>query len=522
MAAKGCIARRNLALCRYDEMSASPRHSSLWEHPLTLADDLILPATRMKVMYLLLVLGFLPVLLLLATDRFAMLARLSAWTGLVLAGLPTLAILTNRRARPSSLAGLSLMITLCYFLATLHEERLLLRWGEARITESSVSLAMIYAALSIPVLQLGAGLCGSLGIPKLLPRLSLPLSDRALLGGGLLIVGWSLLFDVLRLRGVVPRQQQLISVLSILAPIDLGYAMVLIPSLRPGKQRLGLLFWSLTFVSSLVALMSGSLAPMVQPLLVYLLGWLLVRRRLRVWPIVLGVLAVLLFQPVKGEFRAKVWDREVRLSLVERAQLFVDLSARHWLGGETAPTVDRERSVKVAAARTASALQLAHIIEMTPAAIPHQLGKTYRYFRYTLLPRVFFPDKPSAQYADVWAAVMYGYTTPTGTAHVMVGLPQLAESYINFGFVGGLLVVLLVGFLLRIADEIFAHRHAGTGALALFLFFSQQVMRTFEGSAGQFWGGVLQQFGLYALVLFLYGALLRAAQPRLSSVPTSV
>jgi hypothetical protein len=416
------------------------------------------------------------------------------------------------------------MTALCYFLAILHEERLLLRWGEARITDGAVTLALVYAALAIPMLQVGAWLGGALGIPRLVPKLRLPLADRPLLTAGVLVVGLSLLIDVLRMRGLVPRSQQLLSVLSVMAPVDLGYAMVLLPALRPGREKLGWLFWGLTGASSLVALMSGTLAPMVQPLLVYLLGWLLIRRRLRVWPIVLGMLAVLLFQPVKGEFRAKVWDREVRLSLVERAQLFLDLSARHWLGGETAPTVDRERSFKVAAARTASALQLSHIVEMTPAAIPYQGGNTYRYFRYALLPRVFFPDKPSAQYADVWAAVMYGYTTPTGTQHVMVGLPQLAEAYINFGIAGGLVVVLLVGLLLRIADEIFAHPEAGTGALALYLFFAQQVMRTFEGSAGQFWGGVLQQFGLYAVLLWFYGALLRSAQrPRqLASVPPRV
>ena len=498
------------------------RHSPLWSHPLRLSEEL--PATRLRVAYGLAVLGLLPVLLLLATERFSILARLAAWVGLLLAGLPTLNLLTNRRARPSSVAGLSLMITLCYFLAVLHEERLLLRWGEARITESAVTLAMVYAALSTPLLSAGWWLGGSIGMPRLLPKLRLPLPDRPLLIAGVLIVGSSLLLDILRMRGLLPRSQQLLSVLSVLAPVDLGYAMVLLPSLRPGRERIGWLFWALTGASSVVALMSGTLAPMVQPLLVYLLGWLLIRRRLRVWPIVLGMLAVLLFQPVKGEFRAKVWDREVRLSLVERAQLFLDLSARHWLGGETAPTVDRERSFKVAAARTASALQLSHIIEMTPAAIPYQGGNTYRYFRFALLPRVFFPDKPSAQYADVWAAVMYGYTTPTGTQHVMVGLPQLAEAYINFGLVDKLLVVMLVGLLLRIADEIFAHPEAGTGALALYLFFAQQVMRTFEGSAGQFWGGVLQQFGLYALLLWCYGTLVRSAQTPRSpiSVPTKV
>ena len=82
--------------------------------------------------------------------------------------------------------------------------------------------------------------------------------------------------------------------------------------------------------------------------------------------------------------------------------------------------------VKIAAARTGAALQLANAIELTPQAIPFQGGATYRYLRFALMPRVFYPDKPIAQYADVWAAVLYGYTTQSGTAHVMVGLSQVA------------------------------------------------------------------------------------------------
>lgn len=492
-------------------MKRSPSHpqSALWEYPFAVSEKL--SSGPLRLTYLLFAIGMLPVLLFLGVDRFPFWARVTAWVGVVSALFPAVNLVSNPRARPSSVAGLTLMISLCYFLASLHEERLLLRWGEARITNGSVSLAMLYAATGVVVLQCGNWFGGILGIPKMIPKIRIPLPDRALILGGACVVLFSLSVDVFRLRGMLPRSQQIISILSVLAPIDLGYAMLLLPSLRPGQDRFPTLFWGFTAVSGLTALMSGSLVPMVQPLFTYLLAWLLIRRRLRLWPIAVGILAVLLFQPVKGEFRSKVWDREARLTLFERAQLFVDLSARHWFGTETDKTVDRERSVKIAAARTASALQLSHIIEMTPSAVPFQQGATYRYFRYALLPRAFFPDKPSAQYADVWAAVVYGYTTVSGTQHVMVGLPQLSESYLNFGFVGGLLIMLLCGLLLRIVDELLAHKTAGTGAAALYLFFAHQVVRTFEGSAAQFWGGALQQFGFYGLLLWLYGSVYRIA-----------
>lgn len=468
-----------------------------------------LAQARMLLLYALTVLVALPVMLGVGPARFSLLARLVAWLGMAIAGLPTLWLLTARRARPSTVAALGLWITMCYFMAVLHEERLLLRWGMARLSEDSVVLAMLFAALVVPLLSAGWWLGGAVGLARLLPQPRLEVADRPLWMAGAGIVSVSLLADILWLRNELSTDRPIMSLIAALTPADLGFAMVLVPALRPGAGRARWVFWALFAASASVALMRGTLGPLVMPLLIYLLGWLYLRRRLRLWPVVAALLVVVLFQPVKGEFRAKVWDREVRLTLVERLQLFVELSARHWVGSDTGPVVDHEQSVKQAAARTSSALQLAHAIEMTPAVVPHQGGATYRYFRYTFLPRVLFPDKPIAQYADVWAAVMYGYTTPEGTAHVMIGLPQMAEAYINFGLLGGLLLFLGMGLLLRAADEIFAHGAAGAGALALYLFFVEQEMLSLEGSLAQFWGGVLQRFLVYTLAMALLGALTR-------------
>jgi len=101
--------------------------------------------------------------------------------------------------------------------------------------------------------------------------------------------------------------------------------------------------------------MCGMILPVIKPLLIYLLGWLFIRRRAPVLAVAVMVATVVLMQPVKAEFRAGM-DRQVEMGLIDRAQLYVDLLSRHWMGGEFDAGVDRGESVQLAAARTGAAL----------------------------------------------------------------------------------------------------------------------------------------------------------------------
>ena len=472
--------------------------------------------------------GSLPVMVFLSTERFSLLARLTAWFGLLAALGPGLWLLLRPRARACSVAALGLWTALFCHLAVLHADRLLLRWGEARLSESSVDLALAYAALAVPAAWLGWAAAGPLGAARALPRLRLDIPPQLLRTAGAAMVLLALLADALWLRGLLPLQQPWVGLITVFLPGDLGFAMVLLatlvgpPQSTPASPSEGAsgnprkaaplslsLFWGLFAAAAVVALMRGVLSALVKPLLIYLLGWLLVRRRLRLWPVLVALAAVVVLQPVKAEFRHRVWDRQSELPLTERVLLYLDLTAQHWLGGETAKAVDRGRAVQDAASRTSATLQLAHVVELTPASVPYQGGATYRYLRYALIPRLLMPDKPIAQYADVWAAVVYGYTTRSGTAHVMVGLSQLAEGYVNFGLLGGLLLLALVGALFRLIDELLAHERAAAGALALHLYFVQNATLAFEGSLANFWGGVLQQLVVYGVALALLGRLAR-------------
>lgn len=459
----------------------------------------------------------LPVYLLMATPRFSTLARVIAWLGLGLALLPLLSVLASRGSQRCTVVAIGLWVTLYHHLAVFHERVLLLRWGEARISDRSVELSALLAALAVPALWAGWWLGTVVRTRRILPRPQLPIESSWLriVGSGIVLL--SLAADILWLRGELPQDRTAVSAIAWLTPGELGFAMVLLASLQRDNARgfARSLFWVLFGLAAMVALMRGVLTPLIKPLLIYLLGWLFVRRKLRLWPVITALLVVIILQPVKAEFRARVWDRSTRLELWQRAELFAELTVQHWLGDGPALQQDRSQSLQVAAARTAGALQLAHAIEMTPAAVPHQWGATYVYLRHAFIPRVFDPEKPIAQHADVWAAVIYGYTTPAGTAHVMVGLGQLPEAYINFGLFGSLLLLAGVGFLCRLVDDLFAHEHAQSGALVLHLYFVQNLTTTLEGSLAQFWGGVPQTVLFYGLLL----AVLSSATTRIIPGP---
>lgn len=452
----------------------------------------------------------LPLFVLFGTERFSTLARLLGWVGLCVSILPAVIMLTRPGARMNSVAATGLVVALFYDISVFHERTLKLRWGEARISDTSVELALLLAALSMPMLWLGWHLAGVIRIGKILPRPTLDVPPGLLSGVGTFIVLWSLMINALWLRGDISLQQPVVSIVGVFSPTELGFAMVIVPWLKgKGGKSDGLRVLILMILAGILALISGMILVVLRPLIIYLLAWIFIRRRVKVgsvW-VLLGV--VLLMQPVKADFRARVWDKSTSMGLVERAEIYLELLDRHWLGGTSAEAADTSQSVETAAARTGTALSLAHSIELTPATVPHQYGATYQYFLYAPIPRFMYLAKPIAQYADIWAAIMYGYTTEAGAAHVMVGLSQISESYINFGFLGGLLMMAVIGILYRGVDESLGRPDSGMGALAIYLYYVESVMIGSEGSLAQFWGGAIQGLVFYSVCMALLGSRMR-------------
>jgi hypothetical protein len=101
--------------------------------------------------------------------------------------------------------------------------------------------------------------------------------------------------------------------------------------------------------------------------------------------------------------------------------------------------------------------QFTFLIQMTPSTVPRYQGETYRYFFYGWIPRIFWPQKSSAQEANITFARDYGVLYESQTTTTMMGVGHLPEAYINFGALGfatvmschGLFYALLASFFNR-------------------------------------------------------------------------
>lgn len=101
-----------------------------------------------------------------------------------------------------------------------------------------------------------------------------------------------------------------------------------------------------------------------------------------------------------------------------------------------------------------------HIVaELSPDEVPYWGGKTYQPLLTSILPRALFPDKPEERFGQEFGR-RYGLLEPDqmGTS---INIPWLTELLANFGPVGVLLGMPLVGFLLALFDRIFNARDQG-------------------------------------------------------------
>jgi hypothetical protein len=144
--------------------------------------------------------------------------------------------------------------------------------------------------------------------------------------------------------------------------------------------------------------------------------------------------------------------------------------------------------------------QTAHVIEFTPSRIPYQYGSLYSYIGVTLIPRFLWPDKPSVNDANRWYQVKYGLTDPQNLSTVSIAVGTVAESYINFGWFGPLLIIFPLGIFLGSFERIFLHADSGVLFSCLGAVLVPQLL-AIEAQMAQYVAGLAQQIALVLLVL---------------------
>lgn len=166
-----------------------------------------------------------------------------------------------------------------------------------------------------------------------------------------------------------------------------------------------------------------------------------------------------------------------RKTTVYAQSLATALGDEGGMEGATASTTDRLDRL----------LPLAWVIRHTPDPVPFLGGETYLPLLFKLVPRAFFDDKPS----DAQGLGRRYDFVPFGNYVNAFKVHQLGELYANFGGLGILLGMFLLGLLYRVLYELFHRPGASAVTMAAGTHMLTVLMLEMESVLSVSWGFLL-------------------------------
>jgi hypothetical protein len=269
---------------------------------------------------------------------------------------------------------------------------------------------------------------------------------------GKLLVWGGLLFDAA--RQVVPIPVVLRGLLyftSMFSLLGIALLTILAVQQRLGRQER----WVLYVAIGLTALLragSGLISNVViLAITVFLAVWAGGGKLGFRWIVIaaLSLAAMVGMRSVAMEYRARSWFAETQLSLVERAGLMGRLMVQK-VEAEGAVTTVQD-GWEIVAGRSANLDLLADVVRQTGSTVPFWGGETYLSLVGFAVPRFIWPSKPTKTLGQDFGH-RYGYLDSWDT-WTSINLPFLIEFYANFGEVGVLVGMVIVGLLYRLLDN---------------------------------------------------------------------
>ena len=190
-------------------------------------------------------------------------------------------------------------------------------------------------------------------------------------------------------------------------------------------------------------LSTGLLAQAWSSALLLIFLFRLVRGRLPTGWLAAGMLVAVPLTMVKAQFRESTWN-ETGLSLVDRAGAFVALASR------AASLDDLGEAAGAVAMRFNYLGVLARTAQLSPQPVPHWGGYTYQRLLWLPVPRVLYPEKPVVEVGQEFGH-RYGLLEPDDRV-TSFNLGQLVELFVNFGVVGVVGGMLLLGALVGLVS----------------------------------------------------------------------
>lgn len=246
-------------------------------------------------------------------------------------------------------------------------------------------------------------------------------------------------------------------------------------------------------LKSATGLASGSMGSVVAIFIVVAALYLQTRRKVPKVALAALAIYVLFFQVGKGGFRERYWTNQVSGGTIQRLTDWVGFSLKAWGFFYDHPSAER---FQILVSQSFSRLSLlpmaAAVVERTPNPVPYQNGKLYSYMLITLIPRFVWPEKPSFNEANQFFQVAYGLTRLRDLGNSSIAVGVLAESFINFGWTGVVVIMFLMGVFISVFQSIFFMPKTPMVLAAIGVVLLPSML-AIESQLVQYFGGMIQQ-----------------------------
>ncbi len=234
--------------------------------------------------------------------------------------------------------------------------------------------------------------------------------------------------------------------------------------------RLRLFLWVFAVpVELLMALGSGAMYNAILILTPFLFCYTVERRTIPWLWLILTAAFLVPFLGLKHEYRSYAWygeeggDIVITASPIQRGLAFIQLVIRRLSDGAVETyTVAAETTQ----ARVSHLGVLITVMETTPKIVPFWGGETYRTLLWALAPRILFPNKPVKSLGQEFGH-RYGLLGEEDSLTAFNLPHQVVEMYINFGPLGVLIGMGIIGLCYRAVLTLMDHPNAGERSIII-------------------------------------------------------
>jgi hypothetical protein len=202
-----------------------------------------------------------------------------------------------------------------------------------------------------------------------------------------------------------------------------------------------------------------------------------------------------LIASAKAEYRELTWYGKFgSASPLQKGVLYGKLIYKRLSGEkkEYRPTYEALSS------RTDYLITFAKVVELTPAYIPFWGGHTYTTLWTNLMPRFIMLDKPEKTLGQEFGH-RYRFLDPEDTV-TSYNLPILIELYINFGEIGIIVGMFILGLIFRIFYNLFNHPESGEGGFLISTMIFVNLL-AIESDFSLIFGNIIQYIILFYIII---------------------